>query len=114
MPLSISQTHNGINPFWDNPELGLLRSSSFHCGRPSLTSTYSDSYQLLLTLLIQARKNARVTQAELALRLDKPQSFISKYERGERRLDVVEFLHVCEQICADPHEIIQKLLDGNK
>ncbi|HBN8407675.1 TPA: helix-turn-helix domain-containing protein [Pseudomonas aeruginosa] len=79
-----------------------------------MTSTYSDSYQLLLTLLIQARKNARVTQAELALRLDKPQSFISKYERGERRLDVVEFLHVCEQICADPHEIIQKLLDGNK
>ncbi|WP_342032989.1 helix-turn-helix transcriptional regulator [Pseudomonas migulae] len=45
----------------------------------------------------------------LSSRLSKPQSFVSKYERGERRLDVIEFLEVCELLGADPHELIRNL-----
>jgi len=74
-----------------------------------LTSTYSDSYQHLLELLLEARKSAELTQEQLAKRLGKPQSFVSKYERGERRLDVIELLQVCKQVGIDPHSIIQAL-----
>ncbi|WP_236216260.1 helix-turn-helix domain-containing protein [Pseudomonas rhodesiae] len=74
-----------------------------------MTSTYSNSYQLLLTLLLAARKSAGLTQTMLSERLSKPQSFVSKYERGERRLDVIEFLEVCQRLGADPHEMIRSL-----
>lgn len=74
-----------------------------------MTSTYSNSYQLLLTQLLAARKTAGLTQTMLSERLSKPQSFVSKYERGERRLDVIEFLEVCLQLGADPHEVIRSL-----
>lgn len=77
-----------------------------------MTSTYSDSYQLLLTQLLAARKNAGFTQTMLSERLSKPQSFVSKYERGERRLDVIEFLEVCQLLGADPHQIVRKIVDS--
>ncbi len=59
--------------------------------------------------LIAARKEAGITQAQLAKALRRPQSFISKYERGERRLDVIEFLEVTDAIGADPIRIIKAL-----
>lgn len=77
--------------------------------RPLLTSIYSNSYQLLLKLLFEARKKSQLTQTQLAERLSRPQSFVSKYERGERKLDVIEFIEVCQQLEADPHEIIRNL-----
>ena len=52
--------------------------------------------------MIKARKKAGLTQQQLAKRLKKPQSFVAKYEGGERRLDVVEFLGVAQAIGADP------------
>ena len=63
----------------------------------------------MLELLLEARKSAELTQEQLAKRLGKPQSFVSKYERGERRLDVIELLQVCKQVGVDPHGIIQAL-----
>ena len=105
----IAQTHFGLNPFWDNPGLGLVKLASNHSGDAALTSTYSDSYQLMLDLLIHARKEAQLTQAQLAVRLRKPQSFVSKYERGERRLDVIELLQVCHELGVDAHQLIRKL-----
>lgn len=74
-----------------------------------MTSIYSNSYQLVLNLMRKARKQANLTQIQLAVLLDKPQSFVSKYERGERRLDIVEFLEVCHRLGADPHKIINEL-----
>jgi transcriptional regulator with XRE-family HTH domain len=64
-------------------------------------SIYSKRYRQFLDLLIQARKEADLTQVEVASRLDRPQSFVSKYENGERRLDVVEFLDVAKAIDFD-------------
>ena len=42
------------------------------------------------------RKESGLTQAQLADRIHKPQSYISKYESGERRLDFIEVLEICE------------------
>jgi transcriptional regulator with XRE-family HTH domain len=57
-------------------------------------SQHSDRYKQLRNRLFEQRKKADVTQAQLARRLGKPQSFVSKYESGERRLDAIELLDV--------------------
>jgi transcriptional regulator with XRE-family HTH domain len=46
--------------------------------------------------LVKARNRAGITQQELAQRLGKPQSFVSKYERRERRIDVPEFIAIAQ------------------
>ncbi len=66
------------------------------------------SYQTLRNLLVEARRTARLTQADLALRLKRPQSFVSKYERGERRLDLVEFGEVARAMEVDPTKFLAK------
>lgn len=73
-------------------------------------SIYSKKYGQLLDLLIRARKDADLTQMEVASRLGRPQSFVSKYENGERRLDVVEFLEVSQAIECDPIKLIRSLV----
>ena len=50
----------------------------------------------LLALLRQVRLEAGMHQAEVASKLGKPQSFVSNYESGERRLDLLELQMVCE------------------
>jgi len=64
-------------------------------------------------LLIQARKNLKLSQVQLSKKLSKPQSFISKYETGERRLDLIEFLELSEKLEIDPLEMIKKLISLN-
>jgi transcriptional regulator with XRE-family HTH domain len=53
-------------------------------------STHSPQYLLLLKRLRIARLDAGLRQEDVAIRLKKPQSFVSKVEAGERRLDVAE------------------------
>jgi transcriptional regulator with XRE-family HTH domain len=62
----------------------------------------NEAYKRFRELLIEARNNGGLTQADLAARLGRPQSFVSKYERGERRLDVVEFGDVAKALGIDP------------
>ena len=59
--------------------------------------------------MVKARKKAGLTQDDLARRLKKPQSFVAKYEGGERRLDVIEFLGITRAIGADPVRILKTL-----
>lgn len=59
--------------------------------------------------LTEARKKAGLTQSALAVRLRRPQSFVSKYERGERRLDVIEFGEVAQAIGVDPLKFLARL-----
>jgi len=59
-------------------------------------SEYRARYQGFLVRLREARRLAGLTQAEVAERLGKPQSFVSKCESGERRVDFVELLALCE------------------
>jgi transcriptional regulator with XRE-family HTH domain len=77
-----------------------------------LKSTHSVSYQRMLGLLIEARKTAGLTQHDVAARLNRPQSFVSKIEQGERRLDVIEFLELCRLIGADPHKLLRTIAAG--
>lgn len=71
-----------------------------------------DANQLLMKALIDARHSASLTQAEVAEVLGRPQSFVSKYEQGERRLDVVEFVQVCRAIRVDPVPILMAIRDA--
>jgi transcriptional regulator with XRE-family HTH domain len=50
-----------------------------------------------------------MTQAELAAKLSRPQSYVSKFERGERRLDVVEFLEVSDAMGIDAFDLLRQL-----
>jgi transcriptional regulator with XRE-family HTH domain len=65
-------------------------------------------------LMIGARKATGLTQHALALRLKKPQSFVAKYEGGERRLDIVEFVTIARALGADPLKLMTTLLSGGK
>ena len=57
-------------------------------------SVFTEEYQIFLNALIQARKEKEITQVQLAKTLKKPQSYVSKYENGERRLDVIETFEI--------------------
>ena len=58
-------------------------------------SLYTRNQKLFLNLLRQVREEAKLRQEDVAELLDKPQSFVSKYESGERRLDVLELREIC-------------------
>ncbi len=72
-------------------------------------SVFTPKYDRLRSLLVDARKQADLTQAQLASRLSRPQSFVSKFERGERRLDVVEFLEVARAVGIDAIDVIKEI-----
>ncbi len=72
-------------------------------------SVFTDAYGILLELLVETRKQAGVTQVELAKRLGRPQPFISYLERGERRIDVVEFCVIAKALGADPVTLFTQL-----
>lgn len=74
-----------------------------------MKSVFSREYEIFRRCIIAARKEARLTQATLAGYLQKPQSFVSKYESGERRLDIVEFLLVTRAIGVDPCDIVREV-----
>ncbi|MER8377493.1 helix-turn-helix domain-containing protein [Mesorhizobium sp. M1406] len=63
----------------------------------------------LLQRLIAGRKTKGVTQTKVADMLGRPQSFVAKYEGGERRLDVIEFLDVAEALDIDPCELLAQM-----
>ncbi|MBN3889311.1 MULTISPECIES: helix-turn-helix domain-containing protein [unclassified Nostoc] len=77
-------------------------------------SVFSEDYNRFRQLLIEARKAAKLTQTELSAKLELPQSYVSKYERGERRLDVIEFLQVAQVLEIDPLAFIKELLKYQK
>jgi transcriptional regulator with XRE-family HTH domain len=62
----------------------------------------AEHYKVVGACLAAARRGVNVTQQELAARLDKPQSFVSEYERGQRRVDVVELLVISRALGVDP------------
>ena len=70
---------------------------------------FSEPYALLLKVLVDARRRAGLRQIDLADRLGKPQSFVSKFERGERRLDLVEFVIVARAIGVDEMELVRSV-----
>src|SRR5258705_6097306 len=78
---------------WRNDRAGLFRS-----GRPGLA------------IQVEGPKS----EARNSLRLKKPQSFVAKYEGGERRFDVVEFITVARALDVDPFKLMTMLLSGGQ
>lgn len=73
-------------------------------------SISSETYTRFRELLKQQREKLGLTQTELAMRLGQPQQFVSRYELGERRIDVGEFLEIAEHLEIDPVKTIKDLM----
>lgn len=75
-------------------------------------TVHSSDQAAFCALMVAARKQAGLTQDELARRLKRPQSFVAKYEGGERRIDVVEFVTIVQAIGVDPLKLLRDLMAG--
>lgn len=72
-------------------------------------SVYTDEYQAVIDLLREARAHAGLTQVQLAEMLDQSQSFVSKYERGDRRLDIIQLRTVCKTLGVTLADFVKQL-----
>ena len=71
---------------------------------------FSPAYDHLRTLLVKAREDAGLRQVDVAHRLKRPQSYVSKIELGERRLDVIEFVEFAGAIETDAVRILRQVI----
>lgn len=71
---------------------------------------HAPHYQLIAKLLTKLRKERQMLQQDVADRIHRPQAFVSKYESGVRRLDLVELLDVLDALEVDAHEFIDQYL----
>lgn len=74
-------------------------------------SLHTQEYKIFRKYLAKVRDDRGFTQTGLAEILGKPQSFVSKYESGERRLDVIEFLAVCEALKLDSSVALKTIVN---
>jgi transcriptional regulator with XRE-family HTH domain len=72
-------------------------------------SVFSLAYEQFRARLVHARTDAGLTQIDVAALLQRPQSYVSKYENGERRLDVIEFLEIAQVLQIDVAATLQDL-----
>lgn len=79
-------------------------------------TVFSGAHQHLVDLLIAARRKAGLTQTDLAALIGKDQKFVSLIERGQRRIDVLEFYVIAKAMGHDPlrmyGQLIKKLPDS--
>jgi transcriptional regulator with XRE-family HTH domain len=68
-------------------------------------------YRHVGNALAAARTELGITQQQLAKSLRKPQSFVSSYERGQRRIDVLELLRIVEALKGDPLVVFKDILE---
>lgn len=71
-------------------------------------SLHSKRYTIFREMLATAREDCGMTQSELAIHLGKPQSFVSKYESGDRRLDFTEFAEIAAVLSVDLAQFIHR------
>jgi len=74
-------------------------------------SVHTRDYAVFLELLIEIRHRARLTQVQLGQQLPFDQPAISKIERGERRVDIIELKMLCNSLGITLHEFIAELED---
>lgn len=70
------------------------------------SSLHSGKYQVFREMIVKIRKDSDITQVQLAKELGKPQSYISKIENGERRIDFTEFIEIAILLKIDIQEFI--------
>ena len=69
----------------------------------------SPGHEALRAFLVEKRKAAGLTQAEVAARLKIHQSYVTDIERGQRRVDLVELIALAKAIGFDPHEAVERV-----
>lgn len=74
----------------------------------------AEQYKVVGACLAVARRQASLNQQELAARLGKPQSFVSEYERGQRRVDVIELFVIARALGADPLNLFAEIAGSVK
>jgi transcriptional regulator with XRE-family HTH domain len=72
-------------------------------------SMFSAEYRCLIGLIAIIRKESGFTQMQLATAIGKPQSFVSKIENGERRMDLIEMIAIADALDVQPSEILRRL-----
>lgn len=72
----------------------------------------SAEYSRLIDLLVAVRHSSGVRQQKLAAKLGKPQSFVAKYEGGERRIDLIEFVAIARALNVDPVKLFGDFVAG--
>ena len=77
-----------------------------------MKSTNLGPYRHRLSQLTEARNGADCSQEELGRRLNKPQSYVSKVESGDRRLDLVEFVYWAKALQVDPTDFVATLAEA--
>ncbi|MEM9500604.1 MAG: helix-turn-helix transcriptional regulator [Pseudomonadota bacterium] len=70
---------------------------------------FTDEYKCMVSVLGDVRREQGITQVELATLLSKPQSFISKIENGDRRIDIVELIAIADALKVRPSSILERL-----
>lgn len=73
-------------------------------------STFSPAYQEVTDLVVRLRQEAGLSQRDLAAKLGRELSYISRIEQGQRRLDLVEFAWHCKACGVDPRKVGGELL----
>jgi transcriptional regulator with XRE-family HTH domain len=76
------------------------------------SSVHDPRYKSFCRLIIDYRQRQGMTQMQLAEKLSRPQSFVSKYENGERRIDLIEFMEIAAALEMDPVEFIRDFQDA--
>ncbi|MEP5395236.1 MAG: helix-turn-helix transcriptional regulator [Hyphomicrobiales bacterium] len=72
-------------------------------------SMFSKDYAILIQLMADIRKEMGKTQVDVSTALGKPQSFISKIENGERRMDLIEMIAIADAIGMNSQQILKRL-----
>ena len=67
-------------------------------------------HRMLCEVLVEARVQARLTQRELAEKLNRLQSFVGKIERGDRHINVIEFIQVARALEIEPTKLLAKVV----
>jgi transcriptional regulator with XRE-family HTH domain len=75
-------------------------------------STHTPHYEKVMAELVKMREKAGLTQRQLASKLNRECSFVWRIEKGERRLDLVEFFWVCRACNAEPSKTYSKLVSA--
>jgi transcriptional regulator with XRE-family HTH domain len=85
--------------------------------RRNSTAHHGAQQKHVVEILKQLRIDAGVRQTDLADRLHRPQSFVSKYELGERQLTIIEIREICNALGYSLHhfvDLLEKALSGEE
>ena len=84
------------------------------CGLSILArDLYSSRYDKLRERITKARKEAGLSQKELGAKIKRPPSYVTDFERAERRINVIEFIALAEAIGFDPLEILADVISAS-